>query len=279
MIKLFIAIASLFMMLSASQKSYSIKQADDAFKSLDCEFEYCKKEEPKPKVIVKERVVYKEKPVVVEKIKVVEKPVVVEKIVYKERPKKKEQPQLKIVTNPPVKKGENTALQSKVVYNKAYFDMFPKSQAPILDYITFDKRKSFDVGQFVDSVTRIKESNLKVAIYGRLDVPKSITTKQVYISSGEIYQYDYWNWGKKNIYYNNNTKHRQNSDVFLAEVQEDGTGSRFVDYKIVINFNKPWEVKTSEKSLSPSTYFFKMAPRVRGYKNKFIPVKVYIIEE
>lgn len=64
--------------LVASDYDRANAAAKDALKGLDCEFEECPKEAPKPRVIVKEKIV--EKPVVVEKV------VVQEKVVYKDRP-------------------------------------------------------------------------------------------------------------------------------------------------------------------------------------------------
>lgn len=258
----FMISGSLFLM-HANDYTRANKAAKEAFEDLDCEFEDCKKEEPRPKVIIKERVV--EKPVI-QKV-IVEKPVVKEKIVYKEKVVYKAKP-----------KQEQKAIGG-VSYNKAFFDIHPKSQAPILDYITYSDRASFNVEQYVDSVSKIHDENIKVYIYGKLEVPSSIKTNQVYIYSGERYEYhsccNHW---VKEIYYND-SKTYQNADYFLVNVQEDNHGRRFVKYKIRFHLEYPWKIKPSEENVAPNVFFFKMAPKARGYKNKFVKVKPYIVEE
>jgi len=245
--------------LNASEYDRSNNAAQKALKDLDCEFEDCHKEQPKPKVIIKERVVVKKV--------TVPKPVYVPIVIKQQAPKTQQ------------KENKTQIADANIVYNKAFFDMYPRSQAPILDYITFDKRNSFDINQFVDSVSRIKEKNLDVVIYGRLEVPKSIRTSEVYIDSGKKYRYIGCcnDWTKK-IYYNDATT-EQNSDYFLVKVQKDANNKRYVKYKIKIHLYKPWLITPAERNVAPNQFFFKMAPKVRGYKDKFVPVKVYIIEE
>ncbi|NPA66856.1 MAG: hypothetical protein GXO11_08255 [Epsilonproteobacteria bacterium] len=257
--------------LEASDYTRANSAAQEALQSLDCEFEDCKKEAPKPQVVVKEKVVVKE--------------VVVEKPVYVQMPAA---PQPKAAPTVEVQSKKVEAPSSKqpqkevgigIVYNKAYFDMYPRSQAPILDYITFSKRTSFDIKQFVDSVSKIKENGLNVDIYGRLEVPDSITTSRVYVYSGEKYYFrSCCGYKEKKIFYND-MKKRQNSDFFLVDVLEDDQGHRYVKYKIKIHLESPWQITAGERDAAPNTFFFKMAPKVRGFKRKFIPVKVYLVEE
>ena len=263
-------IGSLFM-AHANDYERANKAAKEAFSDLDCEFEDCHKEQPKPKVIVKEKIV--EKPVV-QKV-IVEKPVIKEKVVYRDRVVYKERPKEEL--NQP-KPQEPKALGG-LVYNKAFFDIHPKSQAPILDYITYSDRASFNVEQYVDSVSKIHDENIKVYIYGKLEVPKSIQTNQAYIYSGERYEYhSCCNRWVKEIYYND-SKTYQNADYFLVDIRKDNQGRRFVKYKIRFQLEYPWQIKPSEENVAPNVFFFKMAPKVRGYKNKFVKVKPYIIEE
>jgi hypothetical protein len=88
MFKIALSIVALLAIANGSDYERSNSAAKEALGGLDCEFEDCKK--PEPKVIIQERVV--EKPVIVEHViikeKIVEKPVerVVEKVVYKDRP-------------------------------------------------------------------------------------------------------------------------------------------------------------------------------------------------
>ncbi len=249
--------------LFASEYERANSAAKDAFRDLDCEFEDCKKEPPKPKVIIKERVIVKEKPVVVEKV------VVKEKVVYKDAPKEQSVQQKK------KPKQESGVI---VLVNRAFFDLFPTSQAPILDYIKYSQDSSFDIKQFTDSVSKIRESNLKVHIYGRLEIPKAITTQKVYVYSGENYFADRCCWGSKRTYFNS-SKEPQASDYLPVEVLEDKDKKRYITFKIVIDIQKPWKIRSNETDLSVSGYRFKVAPYTRGYKDKFVFVTPYIIEE
>jgi len=248
-----ISLSSLLM----ADYSYSDSGAAKALKDLDCEFEDCSPKEQKVKII--------EKKVIVEKEVIKEVPV--EKVVYKERPvlvEKKRTPKKEVST-------------SDITFNKAYFDVYTNTQAPILDYITYTKRGSFDVTSFAGTVSKIKERGIDAYIYGNILVPKSITTDQVYMYVGEKYHYKYYSYWTKNIAYNGASK--QNADYFLAKVRTDNQGRRYVAYKINIHLDKPSQIKPAEPNVAPNTYFFKMAPKVRGYKTKFVPAQIYIVNE
>jgi len=256
MFKIVLATMCCFMLVNASSISQANAAAKDAVRGLDCEFEDCSK--PEPQIIIKEKKVYIDRPV--EKVVVKEKVVYRDKVVYKDKP----------TQTPQADANDNR------VYNKAFFDIHTKSQAPILDYITFNDRSSFDIKQYIDSVTKIKENSTKVYIYGSIAVPESIKTEQVYIYNGDKYFYHYYDWGKK-IYYNN-SKNRQNSDYFLVNVKKDANGKRYVDYKIYLLLEHARDLKESEENVAPNTFFFKMAPKVRGFKNKFVKAKIFIVE-
>jgi len=161
------------------------------------------------------------------------------------------------------------------LYNTAYFDVFTKSQAPILDYIKYSKRASFDIKQYLDTVTRIKENYIVVKIHGRIIVPDNIKTSKVYINAGPNYYYHYGDWNKQIFY---TSKNRQNAEFFLVDTKVDEFGKRYVPFKIVLNLYKPWEL-TPKSQTVPSTYIFSMAPKVRGFKNKFQPVSIYVLDE
>jgi len=263
MLKIVLSLLSVFVLANASDYSRANAAAKDAFKDFDCEFGDCPKADPKPQVIIKEKVVIKEVPVEVEKV------VVKEKIVYRDRPAAQEQ---KVVSV-----AEPKAVAGRV-YNKAFFDVHTKSQAPMLDYISFTPRASFNIEQFVDTVSKIKEKKTKVYIHGQIAVPKSITTSQVYMYVGQKYHHNYYGYWTKDIYYNN-LKTPQNSDYFLVDVKTDNSGNRYVDYKIDILLDSPWKIKASEENVAPNTFFFKMAPKTRGFKNKFTKAEIYIVEE
>lgn len=270
MFKIILSLLSVFVLVNGSDFDRAISASANAMGSLDCEFEDCTK--PEPKVIVKEKVVYRDRPVVVEKV------VVKERVVYKDKPVEVE----KVVYRDRVIEKASTPKPTKAItgrmYNKAFFDVHTQSQAPMLDYIKYTKRGSFDVEQFADTVSKIKEKGAKVYIKGSIEVPPSISTQQVYMNVGQKYHYAYYSYWVKEIYYNN-AKARQNSDYFLVNVKTDESGNRYVDYKIYIRLDKPWTIKPAEENVAPNTYFFKMAPKTRGFKNKFKVAKPYIIEE
>ncbi len=159
----------------------------------------------------------------------------------------------------------------------AFFDVHPRSQAPILDYITYSKRGSFDIKQFTDTVAKIKEKGTVIRIHGRAIVPEGIKTDKVYMNVGEKYNYTYNSAWQKKIYYNS-SKIAQNADIFLVGTKTDSFENRYVDYKIVIKVDKAWDIMT-EKNYHPNTFIFSMAPKVRGFKNKFEKADIYVLEE
>lgn len=89
MLKLLPPSLLLLSLVNASDYDRANQAAKEALKGLDCDFDDCPKEAPKPQVIIKEKIV--EKPVVIIQEKVVEK--VVEKPVYIEREVHTPQPQ------------------------------------------------------------------------------------------------------------------------------------------------------------------------------------------
>ena len=268
--KIILVLSVLFISIVSAESDFdrANRVAAEASKDLDCDFEDCK-EEPKviikkelvPVIIIKEKIVTKEVPVEVEKV------IVKEKVVYRDR----------IVHAEEVPVPEPTKAVTGRTYNKAFFDVHTKSQAPMLDYIKYSTRGSFNVDQFADTVSKIKEKYAKVYIHGSIAVPSSITTNQVYMNVGPKYHYSYYSYWKKEIFYNGSTA-RQNSDYFLVNVKKDNNGNRYVDYKIFTLLEKPWKINAAEENVAPNTFFFKMAPKVRGFKNKFVKVEVFITE-
>ena len=150
----------------------------------------------------------------------------------------------------------------------------------MLDYIKYSKRASFDIKQYIDTVNKIREVGIKVYIHGRVIVPESITTKQVYMNVGPKYNYQ-GGYSKtsneKHIYYNG-SKTYQNAEYFLVDTKTDTFGNRYVDYKILLSLYEPWMVKVSSNTV-PNTYFFQMAPKTRGFKNKFEKADIYVLDE
>ena len=163
------------------------------------------------------------------------------------------------------------------LFNTAYFDVHPKTQAPILDYIKYSKRASFDIKQYIDTISRIRDVGIVAYVHGRVIVPETITTEKVYMNVGANYIHNSSYW-KKHIYYNG-SKTAQNAEFFLVTTKKDEFGNRYVDYKIKFLLDHPWNLTVSEKNVAPNTFFFSMAPKVRGFKNKFEKCDIYVLDE
>jgi hypothetical protein len=164
------------------------------------------------------------------------------------------------------------------LFNTAFFDVNSKSQAPMLDYIKYSKRASFDVKQYIDTVSRIKDNHIDAYVHGRVIVPDDIKTDKVYMNVGPNFSFDYSGYWNKHIYYNG-SKTSQNAEYFLVDTKKDTFGNRYVDYKIHFHLEKPYDLKVSEKNVAPNSFFFSMAPKVRGFKNKFEKCDIYVLDE
>ncbi len=163
-----------------------------------------------------------------------------------------------------------------ITYNRAFFDLFPANMAPVLSYIAYDPHNSFDAEYFIKQVGHIKERNLKSIIRGRIEIPKDIKSRKVYIYCGNSYNVQSPS-GSKHIYYNAGKLPQQGKYV-LAEVYSQSDGKRYVEYTIVITLKTPWQLESSSELL-PNTFFFKIAPQQSGFEHSFQTAKVYILEE
>jgi len=163
------------------------------------------------------------------------------------------------------------------LFGTAYFDVHTKTQAPILDYIKYSKRGSFDVKQYLDTVNKINEKYINVYIHGRIVVPESVATDKVYVNVGPKYYYKHGGYYLKEISYNG-SKTVQNAEYFLAATKTDSFGKRYVDYKIHFLLEEPWKIKVSG-NVSANSFFFKIAPKTRGFKNKFETADIYVLDE
>ena len=163
------------------------------------------------------------------------------------------------------------------LFNTAYFDVTLKSQNPMLDYIKYSKRGSFDIEQYLSTVNKIGEKWITVNIQGRIIVPSSIKTKQVYVSLGKAeYVYSDGNGGKW-IYYNN-SKQYQNSEYFAVDTKKDIFGNRYVDFNLKLTHEFGRRVK-GDWHQTPKNIIFHMAPKARGFKNKFQKCDIYVLDE
>ena len=95
---------------------------------------------------------------------------------------------------------------------------------------------------------------------------------------GQNYRYNYYDSWNKNIYYNG-SKTAQNAEYFLVDTKKDTFGNRYVDYKIHFHLANPYDLKVSEKNVAPNSFNFSMAPKTRGFKNKFEKCDIYVLDE
>jgi len=176
--------------------------------------------------------------------------------------------------------GSSDASAQGKLYNTAYFDIAFKAQDPMLDYIKYSKRGSFELKQFFGTVTKIEERRVKVKVHGRIEVPKDITTNKVYINAGSKYSFSYGSGNDKYIFYNNNKIH-QNAEYFLVNTKKDKFGNRYIDYTINMSFEQPWRAQSDKDyaNCAPKEIIFKVAPKTRGFKNKFQKAEIYVLDE
>lgn len=165
------------------------------------------------------------------------------------------------------------------LYNTAYFDVVLKSQGPMLDYIKYSKRASFDTKQFLGTINKIKENNIVVKVHGRIEIPKHIITPQVYVTVGTSYYEDIYggNRATKEVFYNN-SKDKQQAEYYLTDTKNDKFGNRYIEYKFLMNYSKPYNMESKSVAL-PNNVKFMVAPKSRGFKSKFQSAEIYVFEE
>ncbi len=173
---------------------------------------------------------------------------VVEKIVIKEVPVEK------IVTKEVPAPEAKPLATHNITFSRAYFDIHPKSQAPILEYIDYTNRASFDTNHYINTVKKIKET-VDVFIHGNILIPDAISTDQVYINVGPKFFHSYYSYWKKEIRYNGNDI-RQNAEDFLADVKTDAQGRRYVDYKISLKL--PKSLSLMSRQIKGTNHFSKV---------------------
>lgn len=175
------------------------------------------------------------------------------------------------------KKQSSSFKQSTLKTNRAFFDIYPSHRAPLLGYIHYTTKHSFDAREFLERVRSIDEKDIKVYIKAYLEVPKEIHTKKVYIDSGDDYYYKGWD-GERYIVYNGiSTTHHLGS--VLVDVKEDAEARRYVSFIITIIVAHPDEIKDASNEIVPNKYFFKIAPNRNGYKKLYRNVSLFIVEE
>jgi len=163
------------------------------------------------------------------------------------------------------------------LYNTAYFDVTLKNQNPMLDYIKYSKRGSFDLEQYLGTVNKIGERWFTVNIKGRIVVPEDITTQQVYVNIGNPkYVYDDSNGGRW-LYYNGSKQH-QTAEYFLVDTKKDKFGSRYIDFDIKSTHKYGDQVR-ADWIQTPAKIIFSVAPKTRGFKNKFEKADIYVLDE
>ena len=166
--------------------------------------------------------------------------------------------------------------EAGIHYNNAFFDIYPSHLAPLLGYIGYSQKSSFDIDAFLRRVRRIHERNIKVYIKARIEVPREIRTKEVRLYSGEDFRYKGWD-GERFVIYNDKPK-TQYLRTPLVEVKEDAKGRRYVSFVIAMFVYTPYKIDASSDVL-PDKYIFEIAPNTKGFEKKLRKAELFILEE
>ena len=156
-IKILLTMALLSTLIQADQNAkWQQYQAQQAMKSLDCEFKDCTPK-AKPQVIVKEKVVYRDR------------------VVYKDRP---------VVALAPAKVVKKTPVIAGRTYNKLFIDISAPGDPTFLsDYIYLTQRASGLAWNPIMKKLKNAPTNgefvLKIA--GMIELPEGITSEKIYI--------------------------------------------------------------------------------------------------
>jgi hypothetical protein len=157
------------------------------------------------------------------------------------------------------------------IYGKAYFDVITEGQPPVMDLIDYSKRLgSFDWAKYVKTAETLVAKKATIKIATRIEVPASITTPEVYVTTGKTYNVmwalaksvyedcgtegaigfrnaeikwqhrykypcSYANNLKINMYWNDTLQGSQ--DVLLVKPKTDAFGNRYIDYKIEMSID------------------------------------------
>ncbi|WP_373069352.1 hypothetical protein [Sulfurimonas sp.] len=260
-----ILLVSLLLVSSSYAEDYYKRAnaaAEKAFDDMDCDFGDCKKEEPKPQVIIKEKIV--EKPVIVEKVivqeKVVEKEVpverVVEKVVYKDKPVTESKPEV---------------VSSNRHYNKLYIDVaVPGDPTFYSDYLSRTQRAS---GVNWNPVKKAllnapeKGSDFVVKIVGFIEVPASINSEKIYIKplGKDITKYlviDGNEWKSAQLMLENGYKETRKIPFY---------------YKYS-SYYKSSLINTMTNQMADISFLISNKPTERGEEKNYVKARVFIEE-
>lgn len=163
----------------------------------------------------------------------------------------------------------------------AYYDVIVEDESTMMEYIKYSHRAGFDVNQFNKVLTGFGK-NATISIKVRVLVPENITTKRVYVTLGDKYQYglDIWGGGEDEIalhsYWNDK---QQVKNIVQVDTKTDEFGNRYVDYKLEGFLRHGMEGKHCKINKIFSTLRFKVAPVKRGFMNKFERADIYVLDE
>jgi len=202
------------------------------------------------------------------------------------------------------------------IYGKAYFDVITEGQPPVMDLIDYSKRLgSFDWTKYVKTAETLVAKKATIKIATRIEVPASITTPEVYVTTGKTYnvmwalaqnyqgdcsgekigggakiqwQHHYKypcsnaNNLKMNMYWNDTLQGSQ--DVLLVKPKTDAFGNRYIDYKIEMSIDN-YSVLVDNGHMARSikedldTINIKMAPKSRTFQSQWIDPQIYVLDE
>jgi len=198
------------------------------------------------------------------------------------------------------------------LYNTAYFDVSPVGGSPILGTISYSKRiGTYDWSKLNNQINNLKQS-ATFKISTRVEVPSSIETNDIYITTGKIYTFSSYNefyyrsW-KKPLYQITkwkgkrkdeqvqyllltkvNNKAQSSTDITLAKTKKDDFGNRYVNLTLEFTILFPTEASHLEGSKNQfvsnilpllKEIKIKVAPKSRTYESKWVEPKIYVLDE
>ena len=195
------------------------------------------------------------------------------------------------------------------LYNTAYFDIETDVQPVVLGSIKYSKRAGFDWSEMYKSLDNFTANSATYKISGRIEIPKSIKTKKVYVTLGENIKFwkqlccTFNKLSSTDILKANSNKTRIKLSTFvngiemlassdiLTETKNDNFGSRYVEFeiKLIINVATDKDYSSDVKArmgkiIRKFNDTFKavkiqVAPKSRSYKSKWVSANIYVMDD
>lgn len=194
------------------------------------------------------------------------------------------------------------------LYNYAFYDIKTNEQGVLPGAIEYSKKDGFDWTVLHTNLEDFSATEATYKVSGRIEVPKNITTKKVYVTLGkaikfwlEIYKGDnsIGRSSQKKGSYNKsilklvtsiNDKAVLGANDILASTKSDKFGNRYVNFEILLSISllsdKGYLAKVqkgidSYVSVYNETFEsikIQVAPKSRSYKSKFVDADIYVMD-